>query len=144
MTHLVYLADGQELQTEVTLADNEHGTIELAGSTIPVDRLAEPYSFLGYGQLVEIAVQTGEPFSTTLQPEEYHNHYAYIQVSETEFISALYDSQAGLWRELTDAEYAQDRKAREADERDMQHIAKEWHDYAHAGDEIPPSKGIYF
>lgn len=118
----VYLADGQEIRAEVT-GHYKSGMVEYDGRTIPVERLAPPFEFAGYGELVPIKLQNGQTLEAVLQPHEYEYHIATIDVGERELrlvrihnpgdvitsgksnlLTAVYDQSLRQWRERTDGE----------------------------------------
>ncbi|SRR5258706_2251738 len=144
---LVYLADGREIRVEVQ-RHGDGGTIEFEGRTITVERLARPYEFLGYGELVPIKLRSGRTWGAVLQPQEYEHHVATIDIGESELklirahnpgdiitsgestaITALYEQETGQWREMTDQEYEKERRAWSEDMKDMQQIRQEWREY---------------
>jgi hypothetical protein len=120
--NLVYLADGREIRAEVQRHYNS-GTIDVDGHAIIVERLARPYEFLGYGELVPIKLKSGETWGAVLQPQEYQHHVATVDVGESEleqvrahnpgdvitsgkstYIMVVYDQATRQWREMTDEE----------------------------------------
>ncbi len=120
--NLVYLADGCEITADVQRS-YASGTITVDGRTITVERLAPPYEFRGYGELLHIHLVDGTVFGTTLQPQEYERHFAMIDIGAIELerqrrrypgdiltgpqeklIAVAYNEETKQWSEMTDEE----------------------------------------
>lgn len=129
---LVYLADGREIRVEVP-GFSDMGTIEFEGRTMTVERLAPPYEFLGYGEVVHVKLK-GKLWGFVLRPEEYRHHVARLYLDNSyDPIRILLDTDTREWREMTNEESALERRAWEAEMKDMAHIEREWRDYRNAG-----------
>ena len=103
---LVFLADGREIRAEVERVFDS-GTIKFEGKTIRVEKLAEPYDLLGYGEVVVIQREKSMPLGAILRPEEYRKGVASIGLDNSSIPLICQRDQAGQWRELTAEEYAQ-------------------------------------
>lgn len=104
---IVFLADGRQIRANVERVYNS-GTIELDGQTITVEKLAEPYEALGYGEVVVIQRGKGTiPHGAILRPDEYTQGSAHIAIDNSGNPLICQRDQAGQWRELTAEEYAQ-------------------------------------
>src|SRR5260370_39029041 len=106
---LIYLANGQEIRAEVKRKFDEW-TVAIDGRTFTVERLAAPYAFLGYGELLLIQLQNGKTFGVVLQPDEYRHHVARLYLVESiDATICLLDKEPEAWRDMTDAEYERER-----------------------------------
>jgi hypothetical protein len=57
-------------------------------------------------------------------------HVAYLYLNESiDATICLFDKTSNTWREMTDEEYEQERRAWSADMADMQQIKREWREY---------------
>src|SRR5437868_785524 len=120
-TSTIYLANGEQAQAEVNGVSLEDGSgyVFVHGREIKVGRLASPYEFLGYGEVLTIHLQTGKTFVAVLQPQEYEHHVANIDIGESDLaltrahnpgdiitagestsITAVYVQETGQWREM--------------------------------------------
>jgi hypothetical protein len=128
---LIYLADGREIRAETPFA--ESGPIHFEGRTMTVERFAPPYEFLGYGELVRVKLK-GKLWGFILRPEEYRHHVARLYLDNiSDPILILLDADTREWREMTDEESALERRAWEADMKDMTQIEREWRNYRNEG-----------
>ena len=135
-TSMIYLANGEEAHANVNGISLEDGSgfVMVHGREIKVGPLPDTWSALGSGEIVSIALQTGETISTVLTPEEYAIHVAYLYRNESiEATICLFDTDSGAWREMTDPEYEQERRAWSDDLKDMTQIRQEWRDYRDEG-----------
>lgn len=129
----IFLADGREVWAEV-IGDGEQGTVVIDGQTVTVWRFASPYRGLGYGELVHGLSANGGTFDAVWLPDEYKSGVAYAYAYEgSEASIYVRDKDTGQWREMTDAEYVQERKAQDVDSRDMEQIRQEWQAYRNEG-----------
>lgn len=122
--NLVYLANGREITADVERS-YESGTILVEGRTITVERLAPPYEYRGYGELLHIRLADGTVFGTTLQPQEYERHFAMIDIGAIELerrrrqypediltgphekvVSVAYSQETKQWHEVSGPENA--------------------------------------
>ncbi len=122
---LVYLGNGHSLHTTVTLGLAGTGWVVVNGQEVVVARLASPYQYRDYGELVRITLLDGREVASTLRPYEYENHMAQVDVevldraavihqnpsaiviSQPHVVSVIYDQAAGgQWRELSPSEQA--------------------------------------
>jgi hypothetical protein len=133
-TSTIYLANGEEARANVNGISLEDGSgfAMVHGREIKVGPLPDTWRALGYGEIVSIALQSGEAISTVLTPEQYTMHVAYLYRNESiEATICVFD--AGAWREMTDQEYEQERRAWSEDMKDMQRIRQEWREYSDEG-----------
>src|SRR5260370_7009167 len=120
--NLVVLGEGREIRGEVE-RHYDGGTVDVDGHTITVERLARPYEFLGYGELVRIKLKSGKTWGAVLQLQEYQQHVATVNIGESELeltrvhhpgdvitsskstlIMGVYDQTTKQWREMTEEE----------------------------------------
>lgn len=121
-TSMLYLANGRQLITNVNGISSEDGSgyAIVQGREFKVAPLPDEWRAMGYGEIVAISLQTGEVIDVVLQPAEYINHVAYLYSDEnSDATICLFDKESGAWREMTDQEYEQERRASEEDAKDM-------------------------
>src|SRR5947209_1243314 len=118
MAHLeistIYLANGEQAHANVNGISPEDGSgyVFVHSHEIKVGPLPDTWSALGYGEIVAITLQTGEVIKVVLQPDAYINHVAYLYRGESiEATNCVYDQASGAWREMTEQEYEQERRA---------------------------------
>ena len=132
-TSMIYLADGQQGYANVNgiSPDNGSGYVMVNMREIKVAPLPDHWSALGYGEIVPVALQSGQTSNAVFTPDAYINHVAYLyrDPDSIEATICVYDQGSGHWREMTDAEYEQERRAWEADGKDMAQIQREWREY---------------
>jgi hypothetical protein len=129
-TSTIYLANGEEAHANVNGISLEDGSgyIFVHGREIKVGPLPSTWRSLGYGEIVPIALQSGETINTVLTPEEYAIHVAYLYNDDSaEATICVFD--AGTWREMTEQEYEQERRAWSEDMKDQAQIKREWQEY---------------
>jgi hypothetical protein len=148
-TSTIYLKNGEQAQAAVNgiSPEDESGYVLVQGREVKVGPLPDTWRALGYGEIVPVILQNGETINTVLTPDEYQHHVAWVDVgairsaavrlsepgaiiAESEDrITAIFDQSGGAWREMTDEEYEKERRAWEADMKDMQQIEQEWREY---------------
>jgi hypothetical protein len=148
-TSTIYLANGEQVSTNVNGISPENGSgyVLVHGREVKVGPLPDIWRALGYGEIVPIALQSGETINTVLTPDEYQHHVAWVDVGaigraavrlsepgviiteSEERITAIFDQSSGAWREMTDQEYEQERRAWSEDMKDMAQIKREWQEY---------------
>jgi hypothetical protein len=130
----IFLADGREVWAKVTAEDGEHGIAVIDGRAITVWRFVAPWRGLGWGELVHGHSADGGEFDAIWLPEEYKcgvaRAYAHDGAEPSIYVR---DKQTGQWREMTGEEYEQERRAWDADQRDMEKIRGEWQAYRNEG-----------
>lgn len=152
-TSTIYLANGEEAHANVNGISLEDGSgyVMVHGREIKVAPLPDTWQALGYGEIVTITLQSGETIHVVLTPDEYQHHVAWVDVGaikrasvrlsepgaivteSDEQITAIFDQGRGAWREMTGQEYEQERRAQEADSKDMAQIQREWREYRNEG-----------
>jgi hypothetical protein len=80
-TERIYLADGREVRADVSLGLGGRGMVIVDDQEIKVARLAAPYQYRDYGEVVNVTLQDGRVVATTLRAYEYENHMAQIDVA---------------------------------------------------------------
>jgi hypothetical protein len=114
---------------------------------VKVAPLPDTWSALGYGEIVPIALQSGETINAVLTPDEYQHHVAWVDVGairraavrlsepgaiiteSEERITAIFVQSSGAWREMTDEEYEKEHRAWSEDMKDLESIKREWREY---------------
>jgi len=122
-TSTIYLANGGHLITAINgiSPEDDSGYVTVQGRELKVMPLPDLFRYLGYGEIVSITLQNGEVIEAVLAPEEYQHHVAYLYLNEgIEATICLFDEGSGTWREMTDQEYEQERRAWSEDMKDMQ------------------------
>ena len=119
VTSMIYLANGRQLITNVNGISPEDGSgyAIVQGREIKVAPLPDIWSALGYGEIVAITLQNGEVAEAVLTPDGYTNHVAYLSPDESSSATICVFDQ-GAWREMTDQEYEQERRAWSEDTKD--------------------------
>lgn len=128
----IYLANGEQVSAHVNGISLEDGSgyVMVHGREIKVAPLPDIWSALGEGEIVTITLQSGETINTVLSPDDYQKHVAYLYRSEdSEATICVFDVASGAWREMTDQEYEQERRAWSEDMKDMAQIKREWREY---------------
>ena len=113
-TFMIYLTNGAQVITNVNGISPEDGIgfVTVQGREIKVSPLPDPFSVMGYGEIVAITLRTGEVIEAVLTPDGYTNHVAYLSPDEgSDATICLFDRGSGTWRELTDEEYEKERRA---------------------------------
>ena len=122
VTRMIYLTNGGQVIANVygiSLEDGS-GSAMVQGREIKVSPLPDPFSVMGYGEIVAITLQTGEVIEAVLTPDGYTNHIAYLAPDESSDATiCLFDKESGTWREMTDKEYQKERSAWSEDGKDM-------------------------
>lgn len=133
----IYLANGKQVRAPIngiSLEDlSAYDLIHVR--EVKVGPLPDMWSALGYGEIVPITLQSGETISAVLSPDDYLKHVAYLyrDNDSIEATICVFDQSSGSWREMTDQEYEQERRAWEADGKDMAQIQQEWRAYRNEG-----------
>ncbi len=132
-TSKIYLANGEAAHANVNgiSPDEGSGHVMIHDREIKVGPLPDTWRALGYGEIVSIALQSGERLETVLRPDEYYKHVAYLyrdndSIEET---ICVFDQSSGAWREMTEQEYEKERRAWSEDMKDMRQIKQEWREY---------------
>ena len=135
-TSTVHLANGEQVSANVNGIEPSDGSgyVMIHGREIKVMPLQSPWSF-DWSEVVTIKRNDGSTFEIVLDPIQLSEKTAIIDRGE-ETVYILRDS--GLWREMTEQELEQERRAWSADMKDMQQIKREWREYRSLGDETPP------
>lgn len=140
-TTMIYLANGEQARANINGISLEDGSgyALVQGREMKVAPLPDTWSGLGYGEIVSIALQNGKRLETVLTPDDYMKHVAYLyQGDSVEATICVFEQ--GAWREMTDQEYEQERRAWSEDMKDQQRIRDQWR--AYRDDEpIPPDYG---
>lgn len=132
----VYLATGEQVYVHINgiSPDDGSGHALIGEREINVAPLPTPWQGLGYGEVVTITLQSGKTIISVLTPEEYTRHTAYLFLDAgADATICLLDKSTGQWREMTGDEYDKERRAMEADMRDMAQIEREWREYRNEG-----------
>ena len=153
-TSVVYLANGEQVRANVNVVSPEDGSgyVLVHGREIKVMPLPDTWRSFGYGEVVNIQLQTGKTFITVLQPQEYEHHVANVDVGksaldqvrahnpgdiitsgESTMIIAIYEQTTKQWREMREQEYEKERRAWSADMADQEQIKREWREYRDEG-----------
>lgn len=151
-TQTIYLANGEQVHAHINgIALDGSGSVLVDGREIKVGPLPDTWRSLGYGEIVSIRLQSGETINTVLTPDQYQHHVAWVDVGairrdairlrepgaiiaeSEEAITAVYDQSSSTWREMTEQEYEQERRAWAADMRDQEQIKREWREYRDEG-----------
>ena len=134
-TSMIYLANGEQASAEVNGLSLEDGSgyVFVHGREIKVMPLQAPWSF-AWSEVVAIKRNDGSTFETALTPVQISEKTAIIDQG-TETVYILFD--AGVWREMTEQDLEQERRAWSADMADMEQIKREWREYRTEGDETP-------
>ena len=134
----IYLANGELAHANVKgrYLEDESAYAFVQGREVKVGPLPDAWQALGYGEIVPIALANGETINAVLAPDGYINHVAYLYNDDSvESTICVYD--AGAWREMTDQEYEQERRAWSEDMKDQQRIKDQWRAYRN-DEPIPP------
>src|SRR6266700_6640745 len=125
----IYLANGEQASTHVNGISPEDGSgyALVHGREVKVGPLPDTWQALGYGEIVSIALQSGETIEAVLTPDDYIKHVAYLyrDPDSIETTICVYDQESSGWCEMTDQEYEQERRAWAADAKDMEQIRRE-------------------
>ena len=134
-TSTIYLASGEEVHANVNGISLEDGSAYafVQGREIKVGPLPDTWQALGYGEIVPIALQRGETITAVLAPDDYQKHVAYLYRDPDSIEATICVFDAGHWREMTDQEYEQERRAWSEDMKDQQRIRQEWREYRDEG-----------
>src|SRR6266567_5383764 len=123
-TSTIYLADGEEAHANVNgiSPDDGSGYALVHGREVKVMPLPDTWQALGYGEIVSIALQSGETIEAVLTPDDYIKHVAYLyrNPDSIETTICVYDQES--YREMTDQEYEKERRAWAADAKDQEQI----------------------
>lgn len=126
-TSTIYLANGEQASANVNGISFEDGSgyVFVHGREIKVMPLQSPW-LSTWSEIVSVKRNDGSAFETALTPTQISEKTAIIdQGNETVYL--LLDE--GKWREMTEQEIEQDRRAWSDDMKDMQHIKQEWREY---------------
>jgi hypothetical protein len=130
-TSTIHLADGQEVSAAVNGISPEDGSgyVLIDGREIKVMPLHTPWPF-DWAEVVTIRRNDGSTFEIALDPLQLSEKVLIIDQGDEE-VHILFD--AGIWREMTEEELEQERRAWSADMKDMEQIKREWRDYRNEG-----------
>jgi hypothetical protein len=135
-TSVIYLANGEQVRANVNGISPVDGSgyVMVHRREVKVGPLPDTWSALGYGEIIPITLQGGLVIEAVLPPEDYINHVTYLyRDTQIDATICLLDEDLGAWREMTDQEYEKERRAWEADGKDMSQIKREWHEYRDEG-----------
>ena len=130
-TSTVHLMNGEQISAAVNGISPEDGSgyVLVHGRDIKVMPLPSPWHF-DWAEVITIKRNDGSTFEIILDPIQLNEKTAIIDRGE-ETIYLLCD--AGSWREMSEEELARERRAREADEKDIAQIKREWREYRNEG-----------
>lgn len=130
-TYTIHLANGKQALANVTGLSMEDGSgyVLIDGREIKVQPLHTPWPF-DWVEVLTIKRNDGSTFETVLDPLQLSEKVLILDRGE-ETIYLLRD--ADIWREMTDQELEQERRAWSADMKDMEQIRQEWHEYRNEG-----------
>ena len=134
-TSTIYLANGEQVSAHVNgISPDGSGYVLVDGREVKVMPLPDTWQALGYGEIVSIALQSGETIEAVLTPDDYIKHVAYLYRNESiEATICVYDQSRGAWREMTDEEYEKERRAWSEDMKDQEQIRRGWRAYRDEG-----------
>lgn len=126
-TSIIYLANGEQVSANVNGLSLEDGSgyVMVHGREIKVMPLQSPWSF-AWSEVITIKRNDGSTFETELTPVQIRQKTATLDQGD-ETIYLLLDT--GIWREMTEQERGQERRAWSTDMVDMQRIKQEWREY---------------
>ena len=127
----IYLANGEQVSAVVNGISPEDGSgyVLIDGREIKVMPLHMPWPF-DWVEVLTIKRNDGSTFETVLDPLQLSEKVLIIDQGDEE-VHILLD--AGTWREMTEIELEQERRAWAADMKDMQQIKDEWRAYRNEG-----------
>lgn len=126
-TSVIHLANGEQALANVNGISLEDGSghVMIRGREIKVMPLHTPWAF-DWSEVLSIKRNDGSTFEIALDPLQLHEKVLIIDQGEEE-VHILLD--AGTWREMTEEELEQERRAWSADMKDMEQIKREWREY---------------
>ena len=132
-TSTIYLANGEQASAHVNgiSFENGSGSVFVQGRDIKVMPLPSPWSF-AWSEVVTVKRNDGSPFEIAQDPIQVSEKTAIIDRGEETTLYFLRDP-AGAWREMTEQELERERRAWEADEKDMAQIRRAWRAYRNEG-----------
>jgi hypothetical protein len=127
----IHLANGEQVEANVNGIEPSDGSgyVMVHGREIKVMPLQQPWTD-HWAEVLTIKRNDGSTFEIALDPLQLSEKVLIIDQGDEE-VHLLCD--AGTWREMTDQEYEQERRAWEADAKDMQQIRQEWRAYRDEG-----------
>ncbi|HET8851702.1 MAG TPA: hypothetical protein VFN02_04190 [Ktedonobacteraceae bacterium] len=130
-TSTVHLANGEQVRRNVNGISPEDGSgyVLVHDRDIKVMPEPSPWHF-DWAEVITIKRNDGRTFEIVLDPIQLSEKTAIIDRGE-ETIYLLCD--ASTWREMSEEELARERRAWEADEKDIAQIKREWREYRNEG-----------
>ena len=124
---MIHLANGEQALANVNgiSLEDGHGYVLIDGREIKVMPLHTPWAF-DWAEVLTIKRNDGSTFETVLDPLQLSEKVLIIDQDDEE-VHLLQD--AGTWREMTEQELVQERRAWSADMADMEQIKREWREY---------------
>jgi hypothetical protein len=130
-TSVIHLVDSQEVEASVNGISPQDGSgyVMIHGREIKVKPLPVPWSW-EWSEVITVKRNDGSTFETVLDPLQLSEKATIVEQGEDE-VHLLFD--AGTWREMTEQELEQERRAWDADMKDMAQIDREWREYRNEG-----------